>query len=401
MKLSVRLVTLLLSACAAAASCAVNVPGPSSSAYPGSPVDADATPGTRNLLQRLHAQKGRGALFGHQHDLSLGFTFDEGDGNASDTLAVVGDHPAVFGWDSLIIDGDEAPGDPGASPGKNVEALTRVFEQADALGGINTLTMHLPNPVTGGDFHDSSGDAVAAALPGGAKHSELINHLNRVADAIAGARRPDGTPIPVILRPWHEQNGDWFWWGKEHATTKQYVELFRFTVDHLRGTRGLHNLLYAYSPNSLPDADARAYPDPETYLSGYPGDDYVDVLGYDSYDTTGGGSAWFESVTSDLATVARLADERNKVAAWTEFGAHEGTNPKPQWFTSVLESVKSDEHASRITWMLTWANYGHGDREHAYVPYPRHENHPEHPLLADFRAFHDDPWTLFAEDWEQ
>ena len=395
MKTPLRMLTSLLFVCLAAASCSTGVPEPSPSAPSVSPVDPDATPETRNLLRRLHAQEGKGILFGHQHDLSMGFTFDTGDGKASDTLAAVGDHPAIFGWDSLVLDGDEAPGDPDATPEANAEVLTRMFKQADALGGVNTLTMHLPNPVTGGDFYDTSGDAVAAVLPGGARHSDLTARLDRVADAVAGARRPDGTLIPVILRPWHERNGDWFWWGAGHATDQQYVELFRFTVDYLRHERGLHNLLYAYSPNSPLNAD------PGTYLAGYPGDDHVDILGYDSYDETEGGQEWLRSVTADLAAVVGLADERGKVPAWTEFGPYEGTEPDPHWFTSVLGALKADQNASRIAWMLTWANYGHGDREHAYVPYPAHGDHPEHPLLADFRVFHDDPSTVFAKEWKR
>ena len=199
----------------------------------------------------------------------------------------------------------------------------------------------------------------------------------------------------MILRPWHERNGDWFWWGAGHATDQQYVELFRFTVDYLRDERGLHNLLYAYSPNSPLNAD------PGIYLAGYPGDDHVDILGYDSYDETGGGQEWLRSVTADLAMVVGLADERGKVPAWTEFGPYEGTEPDPHWFTSVLGALKADQNASRIAWMLTWANYGHGDREHAYVPYPAHGDHPEHPLLADFRVFHDDPSTVFAKEWKR
>lgn len=395
MKTPLRMLTSLLFVCLAAASCSTGVPEPSPSVPSVSPVDPDATPETRDLLRRLHAQEGKGILFGHQHDLSMGFTFDTGDGKASDTLAAVGDHPAVFGWDSLVLDGDEAPGDPDATPEANVEVLTRMFKQADALGGVNTLTMHLPNPVTGGDFYDTSGDVVAAVLPGGARHSDLTARVDRVADAVAGARRPDGTLIPVILRPWHERNGDWFWWGAGHATDQQYVELFRFTVDYLRHERGLHNLLYAYSPNSPLNAD------PGTYLAGYPGDDHVDILGYDSYDETEGGQEWLRSVTADLAAVVGLADERGKVPAWTEFGPYEGTEPDSHWFTSVLGALKADQNASRIAWMLTWANYGHGDREHAYVPYPAHGDHPEHPLLADFRVFHDDPSTVFAKEWKR
>jgi len=96
-----------------------------------------------------------------------------------------------------------------------------------------------------------------------------------------------------------------------------------------------------------------------------------------------------------------LADERGRVPAWTEFGPYEGTEPDSHWFTSVLGALKADQNASRIAWMLTWANYGHGDREHAYVPYPAHGDHPEHPLLADFRVFHDDPSTVFAKEWKR
>ena len=107
------------------------------------------------------------------------------------------------------------------------------------------------------------------------------------------------------------------------------------------------------------------------------------------------------SVTADLAMVAGLADERGKVPAWTEFGPYEGTEPDSHWFTSVLGALKADQNASRIAWMLTWANYGHGDREHAYVPYPAHGDHPEHPLLADFRVFHDNPSTVFAKEWKR
>ena len=81
MKTPLRLLTSLLFVCLAAASCSTGVPEPSPSVPSVSPVDPDATPETRDLLRRLHAQEGKGILFGHQHDLSMGFTFDTGNGN--------------------------------------------------------------------------------------------------------------------------------------------------------------------------------------------------------------------------------------------------------------------------------------------------------------------------------
>ncbi len=54
---------------------------------------------------------------------------------------------------------------------------------------------------------------VRQILPGGAKHTAFDAFRDRVAKAAKGARRPDGTAIPVILRLFHANSGGWFWWG--------------------------------------------------------------------------------------------------------------------------------------------------------------------------------------------
>ncbi|MFF4018184.1 glycosyl hydrolase [Streptomyces sp. NPDC001843] len=347
-------------------------------------VDDRATPATRALFAYLQRQQGRGILFGHQHDLTYGFTFATPDGRASDTRAAVGDYPAVFGWDTLILDGDERPGVQDGTEAGNIAALSRCIRQGDARGGINTLSAHMPNFVTGGDFYDTTGRVVGQVLPGGAKHADFNAFLDRIAKAVKGARRPDGTAIPVIFRPFHENNGAWFWWGAGHTGAAEYIELYRYTVEYLRDTRGVHNLLYAYSPNSVFAGD------PTGYLKTYPGDRFVDILGYDSYDENAGPTAWLDGLVKDLAMVVRLANERGKVPAFTEFG-ESGTDVRnPQWFTQLSRALEGDPLARRMTYMLTWANFGGTKR--AYVPYPGH------PLLPDFVKFHQDPYTLFAAD---
>ncbi|MDQ0936161.1 glycosyl hydrolase [Streptomyces turgidiscabies] len=347
-------------------------------------VDDRATPATRALFAYLKRQQGKGILFGHQHDLTYGFTFTTPDGKASDTRAAVGDYPAVFGWDTLILDGDERPGVEGGTQAANIAALSRCIRQGDARGGINTLTAHMPNFVTGKDFYDTAGDVVGRILPGGVRHADFNAFLDRVAKAVKGARRPDGTAIPVIFRPFHENNGGWFWWGAGHTTSAQYIELYRYTVEYLRDTRGVHNLLYSYSPN------ATFAGDPTGYLRTYPGDRFVDVLGYDSYDEGAGPTPWLEGLVKDLAMVVRLANARGKVPAFTEFG-ESGTEVRdPQWFTKLARAVEADPLARQMTYMLTWANFGGTKR--AYVPYPGHV------LLPDFVKYHQDPYTVFAAD---
>ncbi|MET9914076.1 glycosyl hydrolase [Streptomyces sp. NPDC006476] len=376
-------------AAAAGARTSVAAAATSPTALAGAPtpvriVDDEATPATRALFAYLKRQQGKGILFGHQHDLTYGFTFTTPDGRASDTRAAVGDYPAVFGWDTLILDGDERPGAEGGTEAENIAALSWCIRQGDACGGINTLSAHMPNFVTGKDFYDTTGRVVSQILPGGAKHAEFNTFLDRIAKAVKGARRSDGTAIPVVLRPFHENNGAWFWWGAGHTSSAAFIELFRYTVEYLRDTRGVHNLLYAYSPNSSFAGD------PAGYLKTYPGDRFVDVLGYDSYDENAGPTPWLDGVVKDLAMVVRLANERGKAPAFTEFGEGGTEVRNLQWFTQLLQAVEADPLARQVTYMLTWANFGGTKR--AYVPYPGHV------LLPDFVRYHQDPYTLFAAD---
>ena len=64
--------------------------------------------------------------------------------------------------------------------------------------------------------------------------------------------------VPVICRLFHENDGSWFWWGAAYCSPSQYKNLFRYTEEYLRDVKGLHNLLYAYSPGG-PFTDAADY----------------------------------------------------------------------------------------------------------------------------------------------
>lgn len=350
-------------------------------------VDDQATSETRSLFAYLQQMRGKGTLFGHQHTTDYGQSFETRDGVSSDVQAATGDYPAVFGFDTLIIEGGERPGSRSNSREENALALAKSIREAHDLGGVSSLSAHVENLVTGGDFNDTSGDALREVLPGGSKNAQLTKYLDLIALAADNAVDENGTKIPIIFRPWHENAGSWFWWGAAFGNPAEYAELFRYTVEYLRDVKDVHNLLYAFSPGSGFGGDK------DLYLRTYPGDDFIDVLGYDTYDASAS-KTFLDGMVDDLAMMSDLADQKGKISALTEFGITggvqpDGSNPNLNWYTDVLDAIKANPAAARSAYMLTWANFG--SNINPYTPVSGE-------LLPDFKSYHDDPFTLFAKD---
>ncbi|MET9775588.1 glycosyl hydrolase [Streptomyces sp. NPDC006367] len=381
---------LALGTLATAPAAAAPAPGHGPSVRTVETADARATAETRSLFSYLRDRRGRGILFGHQQTTEFGVTFDKADGVTSDVSAGVGDHPAVFGWDMSAEGYGSSPG----TPEEKFATFVDLIQDAHRIGGINTISAHMDNFVTGGNYGDTNGDVVERILPGGDHNDEFNAYLDRVARLAHAITDDKGAPIPVIFRPFHENSGSWFWWGAAHASPSQYVELWRYTVEYLRDTKDVHNFLYAYGPGGGYGGTD------EVYMRTYPGDDFVDVLGYDNYDGTDGSRQWLDGMVADLGMIARIADRRGKVSAFTEFGESGALKPNGQngdlhWFTRVLDAVTADPDASRTAYMMTWTNYG---TDQFFVPYPAHGGLAEHELLPDFRDFAADPDSVFSSD---
>src|SRR5690606_11729248 len=85
----------------------------------------------------------------------------------------------------------------------------------------------------------------------------------------------------VILRIFHEFEGDWYPWsltenGKDPAV---YVSAFRYVVDRFRAA-GANNVQWMWCLNAEPKPYA-AY---NWVVSCYPGDEYVDIVATDIYN---------------------------------------------------------------------------------------------------------------------
>lgn len=364
-------------------------------------VDSNATKNTKALFSYLQSVSGEHILFGQQHVTDEGLTLTNNPprvaSEQSDIFHSTGDYPALFGWDTLSISGDEKPGVKGDLE-QSITNLAASMKKVHELGGILTLSMHPDNFATGGRYNDTSGNTVATILPGGENNEKLNAYLDNIASLATQLKDDSGESIPFIFRPFHEQTGGWFWWGAHQTTPEQYKALFRYTVEYLRDTKDVHNILYGFSPGAGPAGDL------DRYLATYPGDAYVDIFGIDNYDNkaNAGSAAWLNGLVTDLAMLVDLAEERGKIAALTEFGySAQGMNQTGNtldWYTKVLDAIKADPKAKKIAYMQTWANFGWPNN--MFVPYKdiHGDLGGDHELLPDFIHFKDDAYTAFRND---
>lgn len=330
------------------------------------------TPEAEALLKNLAGIPTIGYMFGHHDDTNygIGWEFEEG---RSDVQSVCGDYPAVISFDLGHIElGHEKTLD-GVPFDKVRQETINQYQR----GGMVSFSWHLDNPLTGGDSWDVSDNTVVKSiLPGGANHEKFMEWMDRLATFMNSLQTADGKKIPVFFRPWHEHTGSWFWWGQKLCTTDEYKSLWRLTYDVLQ-EKGANHLLYAYSPGT-------EFNDSTSYLERYPGDDIIDLVGFDTYQFDK--KVYQETLSQKLPILAEIGKAHNKVIALTETG-YEGI-PDPNWWTETLAPALADYP---IAYVLVWRN-AREKITHHYAPYPGHAS------ADDFVKFYNDSKTLFAKD---
>ena len=174
-------------------------------------------------------------------------------------------------------------------------------------GYVLTATWHADNPWTGGDSwdltdNDRIGDLLAAE--GGTRANRRF--WRDWDEALAAIEQLRDSGVPIILRPLHEANGPWFWWG--HHDPAVFTDLWaamRGRVDDA----GLHNVLWHYS------AAPKTWEGIQNPLEILP---QVDFAGLDTYDCEQpgnraeydecGGRADYSPDLVELASYAELAE---------------------------------------------------------------------------------------------
>jgi len=355
------------------------------------------------LLNRLTDLQQRGCMFGHQDDpfYGIGWAYEEG---RSDVLETCGDWPAVMGFD---LGGIEMSDD------KNLDSVPFDCIRDEIIrhyqrGGIVTISWHPRNPLTAldhpntwpeGSAWEATDGAVAAILADGPTHELFLEWLRRVRSFLLTLRTEDGKPVPFIFRPWHENNGAWFWWGDTHCTPDEYKALYTMTQDYISSVYSVLSIsvVWSYSPN----LDGAM--DEEKFLQWYPGDDRIDLIGLDAYQW-GTEEDFVRQTTADLDFLCTFAAEHHKLVALTECGFR--SIPDPTWWHRVLLPIiksysgavlqcngptaeRSNSPKGGLSYALVWRNAEGGEH---FGPVPDTDNGRE------FMQFYHDPQILFLKD---
>jgi mannan endo-1,4-beta-mannosidase len=296
------------------------------------PVSPNASPEAVELLRLIYNISGHHTLTG-QHNFP-----NTKDASTRRTTEIYGKVPAIFGQDF----GFAAPGDKDAAAAR--PEIVAECKRQYARGALIALCWHAvpptaDEPVT---FRPRPGSASTNRLasvqgrltdeqwndlitPG----TELYNHWCAQVDVIAGyLRQLQEARVPVLWRPYHEMNGNWFWWGGrpgEHGTKVIYRQLF----DRLVNYHKLNNLIWIWSVDR-PGVNAGQF-------AGYfPGEQYFDVAALDVYRN--------DFQQSYYANLLKLAN--GKLITLAEVG------PPPPVF--VLQQQP------KWTWWMSWAGMGRG-----------------------------------------
>ena len=131
------------------------------------------------------------------------------------------------------------------------------------------------------------------------EYQAIISDIDVIA---AELKKLADADIPVLWRPLHEADGDWFWWSM--SGPQALKDLWVLMYDRMTNEHGLNNLIWVFSHSD------------RLNMEFYPGDDYVDIVGFDGYDGNNDQNPFVSAYNA-------LKDVHNgkKVLALTETGA--------------------------------------------------------------------------------
>lgn len=230
-----------------------------------------ASPNTVRLFEFLKSIKGKKYISGQQY-------LYEDEYEDVVYYRASGKLPALRGYDFMGISG----------LANGYDQIERALDWARKTGGILTMCWHWYAPDDMDDIRKKSsfyyktteyshktGFDILRAVTDGTKENEFVlREMDLTAKALKRFERED---IPVIWRPLHEANGNWFWWGNRgEESVEAYKKLWYMMFDRFTNLHGLKNLIWVWNgqdkqmavhPNTYDIAGEDIYTDPPDHAS--------------------------------------------------------------------------------------------------------------------------------------
>ncbi len=406
--------------------------------------DKKASLAAKKLAAFLNGVSEAGLLmYGHQNDMHRKAGPHERPFSSSDTFDVTGEYAAVCGLDALCLVGTEN-GHWYWGKKKRVKSCVRLAMKSIKKGAIISLSAHMPNfqllkewqegvcppcplyhhedkkidkkinasykerPLflkdssvnfSGYTPNDLRGCVVRDVMPGRPLNSLYCEYLDLVCDFCLALQKKDQA---LIWRPFHENSGNWFWWGAASSSVEDFVALWKYTYEYFTEKRNVHNLIWAYSPGSEYHCQAG-------YESRYPGDAYVDLLGFDMYQQVANqGNSFWALYEEQCSLISGLAVKHKKLFANTETGIMNADgkalllsgNHDFEWYEKIAAVCLKYS----ACYFLLWANFWSGGAY--YSPYiksfkksgSRITMLEGHEMLDSFIRLYNNPKLLFSDE---
>ena len=244
------------------------------------PVTPNASKEAKALLELIYSISGKYTLTG-QHNYP-----NTRDRNSQFSAKYVGKTPAVWSTDmGFAEDGDT---DSYLARPDIVKEAIRQHKK----GSVITICWHAvpptaEEPVTFQPKHDNPAPPEALAsvqgqlldeqyrellTPGTNLHSQWEKQVDSVAVYL---KKLQIAKVPVLWRPYHEMNGDWFWWGGRVGENST-IDIYKMLFDRLVNVHKLNNLVWVWNVDR-PSTPIRKF------SNFYPGTKYLDILSLDVY----------------------------------------------------------------------------------------------------------------------
>jgi beta-mannanase len=335
------------------------------------PIDNDASQETKNLYSSIaNIANSNKFIFGQEFPLSFQLNSLDYDLNTSDCKDVTGDHPGVYGIDPHYMLYKSA-----AEKQLHIDEAKHAY----ANGSIVTFDFHQQSKTDHKIYYNDISTSTDKSLmydivnDKNGSRTWFFNEIDQVINIIN-----NDLGFPVVFRPFHEMDGDWFWWGTKatNHSTQLYIDFYRLTVDHIKSKSNL--VLFGWTPNEKLNA------------SYYPGDAYVDIVGIDAYNQNA------TTLKTNLINLCNFANSHNKVAVLSETGKANYVNDDPTfWTSSILKAIEDGGSEIRIGWVLAWFNAPWDtSQSKLYIP----NSNSSSQVKDDFKSFYNSSTTLFQNE---